>query len=146
MNKGNGGAGGEGYACTKGDSIKSLESQLDNIKAWVQENSDWMEIAYSVTDARRIVKSDKLAIILGIESEYAFGAEDRTFDPVDRLNRYYDQGVRTFYLAYKINSRLSGADVFLPLNFVRKWALTPVKMSVGRRNLAAPCAPISVTV
>jgi microsomal dipeptidase-like Zn-dependent dipeptidase len=113
-NKGNGGAGGNGYACTKGDSIKSLERQLNNIKAWVRENSDWMEIAYSATDARRIVNSNKLAIILGIESEYSFGAEDRTFDPVNRLNRYYDQGVRTFYLAHKINSRLSGADMFMP--------------------------------
>lgn len=114
VNKGNGGAGQDGYACTKGDSIKSLERQLDNIKAWVRENSDWMEIAYAAADARRIVNSNKLAIILGIESEYAFGAENRTFDPVRRLDRYYDQGVRTFYLAHKINSRLSGADLFLP--------------------------------
>ena len=114
VNKGNGGAGGDGFACTKGDSIASLERQLDNIKAWAKENADWMEIAYSAADARRIVNADKLAIILGIESEYSFGAEDRTFDPVTRLNRYYDQGVRTFYLAHKINSRLSGADLFLP--------------------------------
>jgi hypothetical protein len=30
------------------------------------------------------------------------------------LNKYYDEGVRTFYLAHKINSRLSGADIFMP--------------------------------
>lgn len=113
-NTGGGGAGGAGYACTQGDSWPSLIRQLDAIKAWVAENATWMEIAYSATDARRIVLGGKLAIILGIESEYSFGAEDRTFDPVQRLNDYYEQGVRTFYLAHKINSRLAGADIYLP--------------------------------
>jgi len=113
-NKGHGGAGGAGYACSKGDSVQSLERQLDALKAWVQANSSWMEIAYTAADARRIVLAGKLAIVLGIESEYSFGAEDRTFDPVDRLKRYYDKGVRTFYLAHKINSRLAGADIYYP--------------------------------
>ena len=113
-NKGKGGPGGDGYPCSKGDSIESLERQINAIKAWVAENRDWMEIAYTSADARRIVNADKLAIILGIESEYSFGAEDRTFDPVQRLNRYYDMGVRTFYLAHKINSRLAGADIYYP--------------------------------
>ena len=113
-NKGGGGAGGAGYACSKGDSLASLERQLDAIKAWVTENASWMEIAYTPADARRIVNANKLAIVLGIESEYSFGAEDRTFDPVDRLDRYHDQGVRTFYLAHKINSRLAGADIYYP--------------------------------
>jgi microsomal dipeptidase-like Zn-dependent dipeptidase len=113
-NKGNGGPGGAGYPCSRGDSLESLERQINAIKAWVKENSSWMEIAYSASDARRIVNANKLAIILGIESEYSFGAEDRKFDPVTRLNRYYDMGVRTFYLAHKINSRLAGADIYWP--------------------------------
>ena len=113
-NKGLGGPGGDGYACSKGDSFASLKRQLDNLKAWAAENSSWMEIAYNAGDARRIVDADKLAIILGVESEYSFGAENRAFDPVDRLNKYYDEGVRTFYLAHKINSRLAGADIYFP--------------------------------
>ena len=114
VNKGHGGVGGNGYACSRGDSYDSLKRQLDNLKAWAAENDDWMEIAYNATDARRIVNEDKLAIILGVEAEYAFGAENRKFDPVDRLNTYYNQGVRTFYLAHKINSRLAGADIYFP--------------------------------
>lgn len=113
-NKENGGAGGRGYACSKGDSIRSLERQLDSIKAWVARNDSWMQIAYSAAEARNIANSNKLAIVLGVEADYAFGAENRTFDPVVRLNRFYDQGVRTFYLAHKINSRLSGADIYMP--------------------------------
>lgn len=111
-NKGHGGPGGDGYPCSKGDSLDSLERQIAAMKAWAQENSSSMEIAYNAADARRIIGANKLAIVLGIESEYAFGAEDRTFDPITRLDRYYDLGVRTFYLAHKINSRLAGADIY----------------------------------
>jgi hypothetical protein len=113
-NQGKGGAGGDGYPCSHGDSLASLERQLAALKAWAAENRAWMEIAYSAADARRIAAADKLVVILGIEAEYSFGAEDRTFDPVERLRHYYDEGVRTFYLAHKINSRLAGADVYWP--------------------------------
>ena len=113
-NRGGGGAGGGGYACSRGDSVASLERQLENLKRWALANASWMEIAYSAADARQIVNANKLAIVLGIEAEYAFGAEDRTFDVLNRLYRYYDQGVRTFYLAHKLNSRLSGADIYYP--------------------------------
>jgi hypothetical protein len=113
-NLGNGGAGGNGYACSRGDSYASLTRQLDSLKAWAAAHSSWMEIAYSAADVRRIVAAGKLAVILGIESEYAFGAESRTFDPVSRLEAYHAQGVRTFYLAHKINSRLAGADIYYP--------------------------------
>ncbi|HRC55906.1 MAG TPA: membrane dipeptidase, partial [Kofleriaceae bacterium] len=113
-NHGNGGPGGDGYACSRGDSLASLTRQLDSLKAWAAAHSTWMEIAYSAADVRRIVSANKLAVILGIESDYSFGAEDRTFDPVTRLENYYNQGVRTFYLAHKLNSRLAGADVYYP--------------------------------
>ncbi len=105
---------GKGYGCSKGDTFASMRRQIDAIKAWADRNSDWMQVVYSASEAREAINNDKLAIVLGVESEYAFGAEDRDFDPVDRLNQYYDMGVRTFYLAHKINSRLSGADAFLP--------------------------------
>ena len=111
-NKGNGGPGGNGYPCSHGDTFNSMKRQIQSLKKWAQANSSWMEIAYSAADARRIVNANKLAIVLGVESDYAFGAEDRTFDPVNRLRKYHDMGVRTFYLAHKVNSRLAGADIY----------------------------------
>jgi hypothetical protein len=111
-NVGNGGPGGDGYACSRGDSFASLTRQIDSIKAWVAAHASWMEVAYSAADLRRIAAADKLAIVLGIESEYAFGAESKAFDPVARLEAYHARGVRTFYLAHKINSRLAGADIY----------------------------------
>lgn len=113
-NLGGGGPGGDGFPCVRGDSRLSNKRQIDAIKAWAAENSDWVEIALTARDARRIANQNKLVVILGIESDYDFGAEDRTFDPIERLEEYYSWGVRTFYLAHKLNSRLSGADVYLP--------------------------------
>ncbi len=112
-NDGNGGANGVGYPCTTGDSVNSLERQIAALKKWAADNSSWVEVAYTAAQARDIANRNKLVLILGIESEYAFGAEDRSFDPVDRLIRYHDDGVRTFYLAHKINSRLAGADIYM---------------------------------
>jgi microsomal dipeptidase-like Zn-dependent dipeptidase len=112
VNVGKGGAGGDGYPCSRGDSIASLERQITNLKRWAAAHDEWMEIAYTAAQARDIVNRDKLAVVLGIEAEYAWGAEDRTFDPVERLARYYRDGVRTFYLAHKLNSRLAGADIY----------------------------------
>ena len=106
------GPGGAGHRCTAGDSKASMDRQISAIKVWAKRNKDWMEIAYSSADAKRIISDGKLAIIIGVESDYAWGAEDRTFDPVNRLNHYYDRGVRTFYLAHKVNSRLAGADIY----------------------------------
>ncbi len=111
-NKGNGGPGGDGYPCSHGDTQASIDRQLDALHDWAKANASWMEIALSPADVRRIVGAGKLAIVLGVESDYAFGAEDRTFDPVTRLDHYYDKGVRTFYLAHKVTSRLAGADIY----------------------------------
>jgi len=111
-NKGNGGPGGDGFACVPGDSLASMDRQIKALKAWAKANSSWMGIAYTAADARRLVNAGKLAVVLGIESEYSFGAEDRDFDPVERLEHYQSLGVRAFYLAHKINSRLAGADIY----------------------------------
>lgn len=131
VNKGNGGAGGDGFACSRGDSWASLKRQLDNLKAWAVENKDWMQIAYTADQARKIVQSGKLAIVLGIESEYAFGSEASKIDPVERLNKYHAEGVRTFYLAHKINSRLSGADLYMPRGSAPGRALRAVQAMSG---------------
>lgn len=110
-NLGNGGHGEPGFPCARGDSFLSLQRQLLALRAWADANPD-IEIAFNAKDARRIANQDKLVVVLGVEADYAFGAEHTTFDPVDRLNMYYELGARTFYFAHKVNSRLSGADVF----------------------------------
>lgn len=51
-----------------GFAFNSARDQLREIKAMVNENCDnFMEIAYSAADARRIVSEGKLAVVLGLE-------------------------------------------------------------------------------
>jgi hypothetical protein len=49
------------------DDKASADEQIRIIKEFAQRNNAWAEIAYSPADARRIIRSNKLAIVLGIE-------------------------------------------------------------------------------
>jgi predicted nucleic acid-binding Zn-ribbon protein len=102
--------GGRSYPCPRGDDWDSLVRQIDEAKDWARR-TEWAEIAYSADEARAIINDGKLAVVLGVESDYTFGNENSAFDPVDRLNEYYAQGVRSFYLAHFVNSRLAGAAI-----------------------------------
>ena len=114
-NVGNGGAGGNGWACDRGDSLPSLERQIQAIWDWAN-NVPYADVALTAAQARSIIQQGNMAVVIGIEADYAFGAEGSTIDPVSRLETYYELGVRTFYLAHKVNSRLAGADVFRTRN------------------------------
>ncbi|MDJ0789423.1 MAG: membrane dipeptidase [Myxococcota bacterium] len=105
---------GANYACSVGDSKASLMRQIDAIKAWAARTA-WIEVAYSASDARAITRRGNLAVIIGIEADYAFGSERFSFNARQRVQEYYDAGVRTAILAHKVNSRLAGADVFRPV-------------------------------
>jgi microsomal dipeptidase-like Zn-dependent dipeptidase len=51
------------------DDKSSVELQLIEMRKFVQRHSDFMEIAKSPADLRRIVKANKLAVILGVETD-----------------------------------------------------------------------------
>ena len=54
------------------DDKGSGDLQIQELKSFVDRHSDFMEIAYSPTDLRRIVQNNKLGIVLGVELD-AFG-------------------------------------------------------------------------
>ncbi len=49
------------------DDEASAELQIEEIKKMAARHHDWMEVAYSSADLRRIVIAGKLAIVMGIE-------------------------------------------------------------------------------
>ena len=51
------------------DDIGSTNVQVQDIKIWASrlENRNWVEIAFTPADARRIIGENKLAIVIGIE-------------------------------------------------------------------------------
>ena len=49
------------------DDKESAKAQIEDIKRWASQNNDWVEIALSPADARRIISQNKLALVLGVE-------------------------------------------------------------------------------
>ena len=51
------------------DDRGSADVQIADIKRWAQlpANRDWVEVAYTPEDARRIIGQNKLAVVLGVE-------------------------------------------------------------------------------
>src|SRR5581483_1403484 len=49
------------------DDRSAVEMQIAAMKELATRHSDWIEIAYSPADARRIIHLNKLAIVLGVE-------------------------------------------------------------------------------
>lgn len=66
---------------------------------------DWMEVALSAADARRIVSEDKLALILSVEASHIMGGGD--WRP--QFDQLYDLGVRTLQPVHQMDNRFGGA-------------------------------------
>lgn len=85
------------------DDRSSIELQLAQMTAFVGRHRDFMEIARSPADLRRIVSANRLAVVLGVESDdfgnltrrARFSDEVVTAATVDaEIRRLYDLGVR----------------------------------------------------
>jgi microsomal dipeptidase-like Zn-dependent dipeptidase len=121
---------------TNGEAIDDesvLLRQIAVVKEMARANSDWMEIAYTPRDARRIVLEGKLCVILGAETD-VFGNfkspdctwsnrdEDRPLvtiteadanDKLERkLNEYYALGLRQVTPLHYLSKPFGGTAVF----------------------------------
>lgn len=78
------------------------------------EGRDWIEVAYSPLDARRIINEGKMAMVLSIEVTNLFNSDDWS----DSLDYYYDLGVRSIQVTHQLDNRFSGAA---PHHFIFKF-------------------------
>src|SRR4029450_9977699 len=100
--------------CTHGDSRESVMRQIDELKQFAANHSDFMEIAYTPAQARDIINNrKKLAVVIGIEADYAGGTEKVPVDLTRRLQDYFRRGARTIYLAHMVNTRLAGSAQYV---------------------------------
>ncbi|WP_375746653.1 Dickkopf N-terminal cysteine-rich domain-containing protein [Corallococcus interemptor] len=86
------------------DEMTDVEVQLQMAHAFDAAN-DWVEIALSPADARRIISQGRLAMVLSIETSKLFGAKDWRAE----LNRFHALGVRTLQPVHQLNNRFGGA-------------------------------------
>ena len=105
------------YDCDWGDSFKSLQRQIEMAREF-DKSHDWVEIASTPAEARRIVDEGKktgqkkMVWVLGIEADYAWGNAKEPIDLEQRFQDYYKLGARAMYLAHHVNTRLAGAAIF----------------------------------
>ena len=95
----------------------AVEVQITAMKALVARHAGWMEIAYSPADARRIIRQNKLAVILGVEVD-SLGSWNREGDCTEDQVRaylhhlYHDLGVRHLFPIHLANNAFGGAAVY----------------------------------
>jgi len=90
----------DGFVPDPAADLKSAELQLDFITQVVARNSDWMAIARTPRDARQIIQSGKLALVLSLEME---GLRE---SDVDLLRSSY--GVRHIVPIHLIDNDIGG--------------------------------------
>ncbi|HQP37104.1 MAG TPA: membrane dipeptidase [Polyangiaceae bacterium] len=86
------------------DDMEAVDVQLD--AAWEFDQArDWVEIALSPQDARRIIGEGKLAMVLAIEVSDLFPEGDW----LAQLKAYHERGVRSIQLVHQLDNRFCGA-------------------------------------
>jgi microsomal dipeptidase-like Zn-dependent dipeptidase len=108
------------------DDVSVMEAQIKELKAFVSRHEDFMEIAYDPIDLRRIVRDNKLAIIIGSETD-DIGNFDRNAavhegaDAVSRMlvskriQDLYDLGLRYIFPVHLTDNKFGGTAIYNPL-------------------------------
>jgi microsomal dipeptidase-like Zn-dependent dipeptidase len=85
------------------EDMDAVDLQID--KAWqFVAQRDWVDIALTPADARRIVAEGKLALVLAVEVTELFGEGDWRA----QLDDYFDRGVRSIQWAHQLDNRFTG--------------------------------------
>jgi len=110
------------------DDKASADLQIDEIKLFVARHNDFMEIAYTSSDLRRIVGANKLAVILGMEVDNIGnfnkpGATVTQATVATEILRLYGKGVRYVFPIHLVNNKFGGSAVYEDLfNFSNKYS------------------------
>jgi len=110
------------------DDKGSADLQIDEIKSFVGRHNDFMEVAYSPADLRRIVGAGKLAVILGMEVDNIGnfnkpGAVVTQATVKAEIQRLHTKGIRYVFPIHLVNNKFGGTAVYEDLfNFSNKYS------------------------
>src|SRR5215472_2432876 len=98
------------------DDKSSVDLQIRETKAFVGRHADFMEAAYSPADVERIVHGNKLAILIGVETDNIGNlqrvsplTESAVTAEIDRL---YGEGVRYIFPIHIIDNMFGGTATY----------------------------------
>lgn len=99
------------------DDKAAADLQIDEIKSFVGRHNDFMEIAYTPADLRRIVGQNKLAVILGMEVDN-IGNFNKPGVVVNEgtvkteILRLYGKGVRYIFPIHLVDNKFGGTAIY----------------------------------
>lgn len=95
---------------------KELEFYVDLMDDGMVNGSGWYRIAYSPGQARNIIRSGKLAVVMGIEVDSLFdckpGATCSREYLRGKLQAYYNLGIRHVFPIHQFDNAFGGAALF----------------------------------
>jgi microsomal dipeptidase-like Zn-dependent dipeptidase len=96
------------------DDKSSAARQIGEIKGFISRHPDFMEMAYSSADLQRIVRSNKLAVVLGIEVDKIgnLNPGDPTSAISNEVQRLFNEGVRYIFPIHIIDNAFGGTAVY----------------------------------
>ncbi len=86
-----------------------IEEAVNYLKTLVNQNSDWIEIAYTPQQAREIILSNKMAIVIGLEQAEVGSYFENVQDEINWLD---DLGIRHVFPIHNIDNKLGGTAIF----------------------------------
>jgi len=101
------------------DDKSNADRQIVETKAFVGRHQDFMEVAYSSADLERIVRANKLAVVLGIEVDNLGNLN--TVHPLTNnaiaaeINWLYSEGVRYIFPIHLIDNPFGGTALYQDL-------------------------------
>jgi microsomal dipeptidase-like Zn-dependent dipeptidase len=109
------------------DDKATADLQIDELKLFVGRHSDFMEIAYSPVDLRRIVSANKLAVLIGMEVDNIgnfnkAGVVCNEGTVKAEIQRLYNKGVRYMFPIHIVDNAFGGTAVYEDLfNYANKY-------------------------
>ncbi len=98
------------------DDKSSADLQIAEIKSFVSRHSDFMEIASSSADLERIVRANKLAVVLGVEIDNIGNLNKvsplTNAEIVTEVNRLFGEGVRYIFPIHLIDNPFGGTAIY----------------------------------
>jgi microsomal dipeptidase-like Zn-dependent dipeptidase len=106
------------------DDRASADLQLSEIKLFVARHPDFMEVALTAADLRRIVQSNRIAVVLGVEIDNIGNFNflpPAARNPVTmskiiqgEIQRLYDEGVRYVLPIHVVDNVFGGTAIYSP--------------------------------
>ena len=113
------------FSCEDMDNVDGQLDMAKSLEAFIDGQSGgpglgWYRIAYSATEARHIINSGKMAVVLGIEVDNLFDCSVNSSScdashVTTELDRYYGKGVRHLFPVHVFDNAFGGAALYNPL-------------------------------